>query len=169
MVAKGCLTKEAVDNDVQARMKDAWKAAHLLEGEHAELENEGSRKLTTRALADLDGDGTEELTLADEGTGSYNQLTFLYVSNKGCWKFSHVTLTTAYLVSKTVPKKGGRDLSVVQKASSCNDAKDRDAYVVTTLRASDAGWTTVRTTKCACAKSKSKKASATGDCAFELP
>lgn len=167
VVSKGCLAKEAVAGDVQARLKDAWRAAHLLDGEHAELENEGSRKLTTRPLADLDGDGTEELTLADDGTGNYNQLTFLYVSNEGCWKFSHVTLTTAYQVSKTAPKKGGRDLSVVQKASSCNDPKDRDAYVVTTLRASEAGWTTVRTTKCPCAGPKATKPS--GDCAFELP
>lgn len=167
MVAKGCLTKEAVDGDVQARMKDAWKAANLFEAGKTELENEGSRKLSTRPLADLDGDGTEELTLADEGTGNFNQLTFLYVSNKGCWKFSHVTMATAFSVPKAAPKKGPRDLGVVQKASSCNDPKDRDAYVVTTLRASETGWTKARTTTCPCATPKGKKP--TGDCAVELP
>lgn len=159
VIAKGCLTREGVEGDVQARMKGAG----LLEAGKTELDGEGHRKLSTRPLADLDGDGTEELTLADEGTGNYNQLTFLYVSNKGCWTFSHVSMATAFAVEKT-KANGPRELRVFQKASSCNDPKDRDSFTITVLRASEAGWTKARTTVCPCAQLKGTK-----ECADGLP
>ena len=62
------------------------------------------RQQQQRALADLDGDGTEELTLADEGSGNYNQLTFLYVSGGGCWRFSYVGMASAFTVTQALAR-----------------------------------------------------------------